>query len=429
MHKLTKEQNDVVFCNKPRIYINAGAGTGKTCTILTSIAQRIEEAVPPSNILVLAYNKKIQQEIQKKVPRNVLVCTFHAFAKKELKRYMQKVPDLLSPEETEALIIRAKKETKTKGKSEDFVQAVLAARENPSYLKKFKPAYRTVYERYGSLLKETHRFDFAKLIRKLIFVLKKDEVFLKELQSRYTHIYIDEFQDISRKRLKLLECLTSERTHLFCVGDSDQSIYGWNGIDEKNVEIAIKILKLRVFNLTRSYRLPTKIVCAVNQLLKHNQNPLRKSLTSAKKADGIIKVLSFSKGEEEISFIKQKIKALRQKGILDKDIALLFRVKKMCTEYKNCLQVNCYFSTVHQAKGLEFKYVFVVGAEDGLFPCIPNMNKLSEKECAAKMREERRVFAEAITRASKGVYITHLNNCLRKNRIATPSPFLSELKL
>lgn len=327
------------------------------------------------------------------------------------------------------MIIRAKKETKTKGKSEDFVQAVLAARENPSYLKKFKPEYRTVYERYGSLLKETHRFDFAKLIRKLIFVLKKDEVFLKELQSRYTHIYIDEFQDISRKRLKLLECLTSERTHLFCVGDSDQSIYGWNGIDEKNVEIAIKILKLRVFNLTRSYRLPTKIVCAVNQLLKHNQNPLRKSLTSAKKADGIIKVLSFSKGEEEISFIKQKIKALRQKGILDKDIALLFRVKKMCTEYKNCLQVNCYFSTVHQAKGLEFKYVFVVGAEDGLFPCIPNMNKLSKKECAVKMREERRVFAEAITRASKGVYITHLNNCLRKNRIATPSPFLSELKL
>lgn len=66
MHKLTKEQNDVVFCNKPRIYINAGAGTGKTSTILTSIAQRIEEAVPPSNILVLAYNKKIQQEIQKK---------------------------------------------------------------------------------------------------------------------------------------------------------------------------------------------------------------------------------------------------------------------------------------------------------------------------------------------------------------------------
>ena len=61
MHKLTKEQNDVVFCNKPRIYINAGAGTGKTSTILTSIAQRIEEAVPPSNILVLAYNKKIQQ--------------------------------------------------------------------------------------------------------------------------------------------------------------------------------------------------------------------------------------------------------------------------------------------------------------------------------------------------------------------------------
>ena len=164
-------------------------------------------------------------------------------------------------------------------------------------------------------------------------------------------------------------------------------------------------------------------------IIEHNQNPLRKSLTSAKKVDGIIKVLSFSKGEEEISFIKQKIKALRQKGILDKDIALLFRVKKMCTEYKNCLQVNCYFSTVHQAKGLEFKYVFVVGAEDGLFPCIPNMNKLSEKECAVKMREERRIFAEAITRASKGVYITHLNKCLRKNRIATPSPFLSELKL
>lgn len=134
--------------------------------------------------------------------------------------------------------------------------------------------------------------------------------------------------------MKLLEYLTSDQTHLFCVGDSDQSIYGWNGIDEKNVEIAIKILKLRVFNLTRSYRLPTKIVCAVNQLLKHNQNPLRKSLTSAKKADGIIKVLSFSKGEKEISFIKQKIEALRQKGIFDKDITLLFRVKKCARNIK-----------------------------------------------------------------------------------------------
>lgn len=263
-----------------------------------------------------------------------------------------------------------------------------------------------------------------------IHYLEKNPNFLKKKQLRYKYIYVDEFQDISEKQFKLLKLLVSPETFLFCAGDCDQAIYGWNGISENNVNKAIDTLNLKVFHLTQSYRLPKKIVDGVNQLLSHNSNSFRKNLISAKDKNGILKAITFLSEKDEIDFISKKVKQLHnKKGIRYQEIAILARAKQIYESFQKSLPHGIFFSTVHKAKGLEFKYVFVVGAEDGIFPMIPDKRTLSSKELHAKMNEERRVFAEAISRASIGVYITCLDGVFRGNRKSGKSPFLAEMSI
>lgn len=432
MFKENKEQNEVLSCSEPRIYLNAGAGTGKTSTILASIQQKLEDGVNQDSILVLTYNKDIQKEICNKLHFRIHVNTFHAFALMILgKNKKQKIiNNLLSPEEEETLIRRAKNETKEKGLKKDFVRIIKAARENPSYIKHSQHKYIPVLNRYKTLLKEEFKFDFARQIRMAIHYLEKNPNFLKKNQLRYKYIYVDEFQDISEKQFKLLKLLVSPETFLFCAGDCDQAIYGWNGISENNVNKAIDTLNLKVFHLTQSYRLPKKIVDGVNQLLSHNSNSFRKNLISAKDKNGILKAITFLSEKDEIDFISKKVKQLHnKKGIRYQEIAILARSKQIYESFQKSLPHGIFFSTVHKAKGLEFKYVFVVGAEDGIFPMIPDKRTLSSKELHAKMNEERRVFAEAISRASIGVYITCLDGVFRGNRKSGKSPFLAEMSI
>lgn len=182
MFKENKEQNEVLSCSEPRIYLNAGAGTGKTSTILASIQQKLEDGVDQDSILVLTYNKDIQKEICNKLHFRIHVNTFHAFALMILEKNKKQkiINNILSPEEEETLIRRAKNETKEKGLKKDFVRIIKAARENPSYIKHSQHKYIPILNRYKTLLKEEFKFDFARQIRMAIHYLEKNPNFLKK---------------------------------------------------------------------------------------------------------------------------------------------------------------------------------------------------------------------------------------------------------
>lgn len=227
--------------------------------------------------------------------------------------------------------------------------------------------------------------------------------------------------------LKLLKTICSPETFLFCAGDTDQSIYGWNGISENNVQNAITSLKLKLYHLTKSYRLPSQIVEPVNKLLSFNKNSLRENLVPANKIDGFIGTNQFRSEKDEKAFICRKVHSLCKNGHHPK-IAILSRTNKICEEFNDLRDVAT-VSTVHKAKGLEFEYVFIVGAEDGIFPMIPDKVSLPPKEYDTKLREERRLFAEAMTRSSKKVYITAIINGCRGKHKGDLSQFLTEAEL
>ena len=83
--------------------------------------------------------------------------------------------------------------------------------------------------------------------------------------------------------------------------------------------------------------------------------------------------------------------------------------------------------TIFRAKGLEFKRVFLIGAEEGTFPEIHNKNRYSTVEQIELMEEERRVFAEGVTRTSDRLYITYITSLRPNGRKGKPSPFLKEM--
>ena len=154
---------------------------------------------------------------------------------------------------------------------------------------------------------------------------------------------------------------------------------------------------------------------------------MRENLVPANKIDGFIGTNQFRSEKDEKAFICRKVHSLCKNGHHPK-IAILSRTNKICEEFNDLRDVAT-VSTVHKAKGLEFEYVFIVGAEDGIFPMIPDKVSLPPKEYDTKLREERRLFAEAMTRSSKKVYITAIINGCRGKHKGDLSQFLTEAEL
>ena len=271
--------------------------------------------------------------------------------------------------------------------------------------------------------------DFEDMIVKTIDLFKHRAEIKEKFQQQYKYILVDEFQDVNNLQVDLLKRLLTPENQLFCVGDDWQSIYGFRGSNVNYIVNFGKYFpKAEVIKLNQNYRSTEHLVGASNEVIKHNKFKVDKEIFANKKSDTKVNIFAGNDQQENIDFVVEEVKRLFQKGYQKEDILFLYRRSKMYNDYYNRFmkeRIYVQYRTIHAAKGLEAKAVFIIGLTQGYggFPDVWLEDRIFQVVKPTQhdllMEEERRLFYVAITRAKDLLYlITEKGN---------ESSFLSEI--
>jgi len=365
---------------RQHLQIIACAGSGKTEFVSLRIAYLIAEGLAkPENIVAFTFTERAAQELKFRIRSKIrqlighqpdigdlYVGTIHSFCYELLKEFVPgyRAFDVLDEGKRFAFINAHRgdlnyKQLKAWLESNGFhpsfgmrpltwvlntfIRGVDITREEMLPPEKISQCgdFIDAFHTYEEKLQE-HRFlDFSSMMALAVQNLAKNRTLLAEARKRFTHITVDEYQDINPIQERLIRLLTGPETNLCVVGDDDQAIYQWRGSMVENILTFTKRYKnVYTHYLPINFRSTNSIVHSGAKLIQKNKNRLNKKMgDSGKKAEqGDIYKVSFPTQAEEANFIVEKIQHLlgaqwnenngRQRGLAYSDIAIFFRSVK-----------------------------------------------------------------------------------------------------
>jgi ATP-dependent DNA helicase UvrD/PcrA len=355
--ELNQEQYKVVSAGDGPHLVLAGAGSGKTRTLVYRVAWLLSQGVSPEKILLVTFTNKAAREMMKRVrsllglPEDEKISlwggTFHSLAHRLLRIYGKQIGMatdfvILDAEDSKTLIKEISKEyfknveIKHKPSVNLLREAISFAINSDISLKeslgiKF-PEWKSLLSAFEAIDK-----DYAKRKKKnkfldfddLLFYWKKltlDPDIMKKFSEKWQHVLVDEYQDTNSIQAEIVYNLAQKHQNIIVVGDDAQSIYSFRAADVKNIlEFPDLFKKCKIHKLETNYRSSSEIVNLANNVIKENQNQFFKNLRANK--GGFIKpVLVASKStREEAYFVADKIEELIEDGMEHKEIAVLFR--------------------------------------------------------------------------------------------------------
>jgi DNA helicase-2/ATP-dependent DNA helicase PcrA len=342
--KLNESQTNAVKKTEGPVLILAGAGSGKTTTVISRLAYLIEGGgSPASNTLTLTFTNKAAKEMRERASDMMnnpayppLLCTFHKFGLLFLKFHIH-----LLNRENNFVVIDTDDKKRIIKKINSEIPTPLIASEISRYKNSLlspDDAYKQaelynyqqiakVYEEYEAYLLENNLVDFDDLIALTYRLLDENEELSLATSQKYRYIMVDEYQDTNELQLKLLQKLCSAHNNICVVGDDDQSIYGWRGAHIRNImEFDQDFQDTAVFKLEENYRSREPILKVANALIEHNRSRLGKKLIPTRGSGEDITILNSGDESEEARKIASKITKLLDSGIKAEDIAVLYRV-------------------------------------------------------------------------------------------------------
>jgi len=343
-NKLNKSQADAVKQTEGPVLILAGAGSGKTTTIISRLSYLIEVlGIPASNTLTLTFTNKAAKEMKERslaMIENVqyppLLCTFHKFGLLFLKFNIH-----LLGRANNFVVIDSDDKKRIIKKIDSELPTPLVASEISRYKNSLltpDDAYKQaeiflyqqiakVYDEYEKYLLENNLVDFDDLIALTYKLLDQNQALAEKTSQKYQYIMVDEYQDTNELQLKLIQKLCTTHNNICVVGDDDQSIYGWRGAHIRNImEFDQDFLGAKVFKLEENYRSKAPILKVANTLIEHNRSRLGKKLISTRGEGEDVTILNSNDENEEARKIAQKIQKLLDSGVRAREIAILYRV-------------------------------------------------------------------------------------------------------
>lgn len=369
-HKLSLEQQSIITDLSKHLVVIAGAGTGKTTVLTEKIKYLINNNIKPNKILAITFTKKAANEMKLRINNEeVLVYTFDAYCYSLLKNQIdiEIIKDNIPFYKKEVL-------------SFHLYDANLKVHKKPSK-----------YNDYINYKLKNQVYDFNDL----------EYLALNQLNNQaFDYILVDEFQDTNMLQFEVLKALIKPNTKTMVVGDPDQSIYKFRGAYPNIFNDYIKHYNANILTLTNNYRSNKKIIQSANNLVAKNKDRIKKTLIAYNENLGVIALNIFNEDILEARFIINKYETLKKQGY--KSFAILYRNHSMAYTIKLMLlnlNHNISLLTIHEAKGLEFDVVFLIGLNKNLFPSTNIINNLM-------LEEERRLMFVAVTRAKYELYLT-----------------------
>lgn len=338
----------------PQLVI-AGAGSGKTRTLVYRVSYLIEAGVDPSKILLMTFTRKSAQEMMKRASlvldercRRIKGGTFHSFANLTLRRFAEKLgfdpsftildrgdaEDLLNVVRTElgyntkdkrfpkkrTLLNVISKSTNTGRLITDIIED-----EFPQFIDEASVIERLAVE-FQIYKKERSVMDYDDLLTHLKLLLLENADIRKKISRENQFIMIDEFQDTNSLQADIAEMLASEHNNLMVVGDDAQSIYSFRGANFHNImKFPQRFSGTTMTTLEQNYRSTQPILNFTNAIISSAEEKYDKTLFSDIKASHGPVYIRATNFEEQSGFISQRVLELHEEGIRLDQIAVLFR--------------------------------------------------------------------------------------------------------
>lgn len=370
LEKLNPEQSDAVESINGPVLVLAGAGTGKTRVLTTRIAHILNQGLAyPSQILAVTFTNKAAREMKERIGNLVggavegmpWLGTFHSIGVKMLRRNAELAGlksdfSILDTDDVIRLIkqlIQAEGIDDKRWPARQFAMMIdnwknkgLAPHEiSEGDARSFANGKaRELYAAYQDRLKTLNACDFGDLLCHPIRILRANSDILQEYQYKFRYILVDEYQDTNTAQYMWLRLLAQrpksddEKPNICCVGDDDQSIYGWRGAEVENILRFEKDFPgAKVIRLERNYRSTEHILGAAGHLISHNEGRLGKTLFTEIKDPDDDKVMVHAAwdSEEEARDIGDEIEQLQRNQHNLNDMAILVRASFQMREFED----------------------------------------------------------------------------------------------
>ncbi len=356
---LTEPQAEAVRHADGPLLVLAGAGAGKTRVITRRAAYLACTVTTARNVLAITFTNKAANEMAERltllgVGRAMTICTFHSLCARLLRIHHDRAglpndftifdtadqrkvikeavaraqlsPENWSPAKVQGVISNAKNAMMTAeqfaDQAHDWGSRTLAK----------------IYAAYEQILAEQHGLDFDDLLLKLALVLRADEHLRRQIEGRYSHVLIDEYQDTNAAQYDIAHLITEQRRNLCATGDPDQSIYGWRGADIRNIlRFEEDHPDARVVRLEQNYRSTKRILAAASALIEHNVQRKEKTLWTENPEGRAVRVVSLADAEDEAQFIAEEAGRYQLNGGNLADLAVFYRINALSRSVEEAL--------------------------------------------------------------------------------------------
>ncbi|MEQ9310503.1 MAG: ATP-dependent helicase [Balneolaceae bacterium] len=352
---LNQQQLEAVFFEHGSALVIAGAGTGKTRTLVYRVARLVESGVDPSHILLLTFTRRAATEMLNRASsildercRRVKGGTFHFYCSQILHRYAEYIGypnNFTIIDSSDALeiiqFVRTKLSLHKKNKrfpNKNTLYSIISTCKNkhldlrvvlmesyPQFIE-LQEKIEEVRQGYEDYKVKNFVMDFDDLLIKTVELLTQHEDIRNSIAGSHRFVMVDEYQDTNKLQAQLTQLFSSVHDNIMGVGDDAQSIYSFRGADHRNImEFPSLFKKTKVIKLEENYRSTPEILGVANHVLVQANFKFNKRLFSNNPGGDKPALVKAPSEHDQSRFVAQVVLHLREQEIPLNEISVLFR--------------------------------------------------------------------------------------------------------
>ncbi len=355
----------------------AVAGAGKTTVMCSRIAHLVlHEQVDPRRIRNVTFSKAAASDMQKRflslfhqLPNSeeVSFSTIHSMAYGIVRRMYQgrrlpfqliedKRSQVYKPRILRAIYRKVNNNYPGEDDMDELMQKIslvknrMLEEEAIASLSTSVPGFFEIYRRYEGYKKANGWLDYDDLLTQAYHILQEEKNLRENLQRKYTHWQVDEFQDTSLVQWKMIRLMSEPENNLFCVGDDDQMIYGFRGSDPQLLlNFKAELPEAKVFFMEENHRCGPQVISISNDIVGRNSARYEKKAYTKRSEPCSLQTIAVDNLQEQVDRVLEEIVGLRKSG--EETIGLLYRNNLSAIPYAEALSKKKIPFTLRDLKG------------------------------------------------------------------------------
>ncbi|HPK41238.1 MAG TPA: UvrD-helicase domain-containing protein, partial [Candidatus Cloacimonadota bacterium] len=349
---LNDKQREVVQHTEGPLLVLAGAGSGKTRSVIYRVAWLIKvENVAPWKILVVTFTNKAAKELKERLysllgsqAESVWAGTFHSICLKIIRYEIRYLPDynaefsVYDRDDQISVMRKIYKKMQIDKASYPYQKVLSIISRFKSQMidinnffdyydkSKLNKLFYQIYEEYEKYLKANNAMDFDNILYYATEIFQNNPEVLEKYQKQFQYIMVDEYQDTNLVQIKFIYQLARKYKNICVVGDDDQSIYGWRGANIENIlTFDEDYQNTKIVRLEQNYRSTSSILNLANNIIAHNKKRHKKQLWTKEESNVLPQLISHDNEYEEARYIAEEVMDLHSKKAMLQECVVLYR--------------------------------------------------------------------------------------------------------